>query len=606
MAEDVDKAALLGEDEEKKSVNNRVTGHQTGETRRTWAFWTLFVIACVPVIGAGIQYVRNTQISGRHEAALKTLGTEGLFLFSSLDVDHDLHLSPEEFKPIAEKLTGVVPPAEFEEEFIADPNGETLALQAFMQPLLLETMTKSKDGFLGVSHSALNGLRSWKSPAVPSSSFSAAQFRIFLPPKGKGVLGDTWWIIPSELNIFTGYLPNNRYHPPSPRGKEVLIHTLLSMFHPRPFIKSRFAPQGAVACVRAVSDFYYDVVFRIHAEFQLNDVPDFPFWFTPGQFAGHVVLSKDASHVRDFHLYVPNDKSLNVDMEWLYGASESSSMEVDIGYLPQMELRAAGPSTPSVIYDEQGNVIDSQAEGGEPIQFVFEEIHWSSEISRGEAADRLEVTFYPFKKVNSFCLSFHTFIHPFLLLNTVLYFPSAFIRCCICLSQRPSAGQKQRGNWFTPSCSGERWTISPAECKNQDATFEAEAEQKTSSGRTLRETVLESSPVLALLNQSFISSWSLVKELEDLQADEKNPELSQKARLHLEQYSFPVEMMVVLPNGTVVHHINANNFLDQTSVKPEEGESGMGFSFSGGFEDPSTSTYVRFLKEGLDKAKAYL
>ncbi|KAF5904201.1 selenoprotein N, partial [Clarias magur] len=72
-----------------------------------------------------------------------------------------------------------------------------------------------------------------------------------------------------------------------------------------------------------------------------------------------------------------------------------------------------------------------------------------------------------------------------------------------------------------------------------------------SSGRTLRETVLESSPVLALLNQSFISSWSLVKELEDLQADENNLDLSQKARLHLEQYSFPVEMMVVLPNGTV-------------------------------------------------------
>lgn len=37
------------------------------------------------------------------------------------------------------------------------------------------------------------------------------------------------------------------------------------------------------------------------------------------------------------------------------------------------------------------------------------------------------------------------------------------------------------------------------------------------SGRTLRETVLESSPVLALLNESFVSSWSLVKELESLQ-----------------------------------------------------------------------------------------
>lgn len=141
-----------------------------------------------------------------------------------------------------------------------------------------------------MSHSSLSGLRSWKSPAVPFSSFSAGQFRALLPPKNKVEVGDTWWVIPSELNIFTGYLPNNRYHPPSPKGKEVsqrnssgfqrlsrfsdcllmavllllqvLIHSLLSMFHPRPFIKSRFAPQGAVACIRASSDFYYDIVFR--------------------------------------------------------------------------------------------------------------------------------------------------------------------------------------------------------------------------------------------------------------------------------------------------------------------------------------------------------
>ena len=47
---------------------------------------------------------------------------------------------------------------------------------------------------------------------------------------------------------------------------------------------------------------------RIHAEFQLNEVPNFPFWFTPGQFTGNIVLSKDASHVRQFHLYVPNNR----------------------------------------------------------------------------------------------------------------------------------------------------------------------------------------------------------------------------------------------------------------------------------------------------------
>uniref|UniRef100_A0A673YPP1 Selenoprotein N n=1 Tax=Salmo trutta TaxID=8032 RepID=A0A673YPP1_SALTR len=478
----------------------------------------------------------------QQEVALKALGTEGLFLFSSLDTDHDLYLSPEEFKLVAEKLTGISPPADFEEEVTHDRNGETLTLEAKMQPLQLDTMTKSKDGFLGVTHSSLSGLRSWQSPAVSSMSFSASQFRAFLPPKNKGEVGDTWWVIQSELNIFTGYLPNNRYHPPAPRGKEVLIHSLLSMFHPRPFIKSRFAPQGTVACIRAASDFYLDIVFRIHAEFQLNDVPDFPFWFTPGQFTGNIVLSRDSSHVRQFTLYVPNDRTLNVDMEWLYGATENSNMEVDIGYLPQMELRAAGPSTPSFIQDEEGNIIDSRGGGSDPVQFVFEDIHWTSEISREEAARRLEVTFYPFKKVS--------------------YLPFS------------------------------------------EAFQQAQEESKLVHSILLWGTVLESSPVLALLNQSFVSSWSLVKELEDMQVTTTGSPSRFKARLHLEKYNFPVEMMVALPNGTIVHHINANYFLDQTSMKPEE--EAATFSFSGGFEDPSTATYINFLKEGLEKAKEHL
>lgn len=37
------------------------------------------------------------------------------------------------------------------------------------------------------------------------------------------------------------------------------------------------------------------------------------------------------------------------------------------------------------------------------------------------------------------------------------------------------------------------------------------------------------------------------------QADEQKPALSTKARLHLENYNFPVEMIVALPNGTIVN-----------------------------------------------------
>lgn len=66
---------------------------------------------------------------------------------------------------------------------------------------------------------------------------------------------------------------------------------------------------------------------------------------------------------------------------------------------PQLELQSTGPSTPTVIMDEEGNVIDSRDSNSEPIRFVFEDIHWSSEISRQEVARRLDVTFYPFKKV---------------------------------------------------------------------------------------------------------------------------------------------------------------------------------------------------------------
>lgn len=67
--------------------------------------------------------------------------------------------------------------------------------------------------------------------------------------------------------------------------------------------------------------------------------------------------------------------------------------------LLQMELESTGPSVPSVIHDENGNVIDSRDPSGEPIQFVFEEITWQREIPWEEAARKLEVAMYPFKKV---------------------------------------------------------------------------------------------------------------------------------------------------------------------------------------------------------------
>lgn len=68
------------------------------------------------------------------------------------------------------------------------------------------------------------------------------------------------------LQIRGAPLPSTSGPASQPRAStavpQVIIHRLLSMFHPRPFVKTRFAPQGAVACLTAISDSYYTVMFR--------------------------------------------------------------------------------------------------------------------------------------------------------------------------------------------------------------------------------------------------------------------------------------------------------------------------------------------------------
>ena len=44
---------------------------------------------------------------------------------------------------------------------------------------------------------------------------------------------------------------------------------------------------GLWACLRAYNDKFADIVFRIHAEFKFEDG-----WFTPSQFAGHLVIDR--------------------------------------------------------------------------------------------------------------------------------------------------------------------------------------------------------------------------------------------------------------------------------------------------------------------------
>ena len=108
----------------------------------------------------------------------------------------------------------------------------------------------------------LQGLIDWKEVFHQSAPFNVKYFQAFLPEDTPAV-GTPYTLIETNLNRFTNQLSSNRFYPPVVHGNRGnFIHKLLSMFHPRPFINSRFGPQGSVAVVRAESDKYLDIVFR--------------------------------------------------------------------------------------------------------------------------------------------------------------------------------------------------------------------------------------------------------------------------------------------------------------------------------------------------------
>jgi hypothetical protein len=150
--------------------------------------------------------------------------------------------------------------------------------------------------------------------------------------------------------------------------------------------------------VRAFNDKYIDIMFRIHAEFQLGNPPFYPLWFTPSHFAGHVTISRDLEHVAAFRLFVPTDKPLNVDLEWMVGPKGVASMEVDIGFLPRMEL-----------FLDSTSINHKETEYGEDYLENDQAFVWTEEISVEKARLLLEKEMYPFKAVTyyNFTEGFH-------------------------------------------------------------------------------------------------------------------------------------------------------------------------------------------------------
>ena len=144
--------------------------------------------------------------------------------------------------------------------------------------------------------------------AEPEKTYPASVFQSFLPNKPVSV-GELW--VPDMTGIVT----------------------LLKQLHPNPnlFMHINAGDSlGLWACLRAYNDAYADIVFRIHAEFILEDG-----WFTPSQFTGHLVIDRAKGKVSFFEMYVPGGP-VNFDINRVIQASRVAGA----GYCSKMELRA--------------------------------------------------------------------------------------------------------------------------------------------------------------------------------------------------------------------------------------------------------------------------
>ena len=145
--------------------------------------------------------------------------------------------------------------------------------------------------------------------AEPEKRYPTSVFRAFLPSKAVS-LGDLWQI------------------------EEEGALELLRQLNPNPRLDLDINvgdSRGLWACLRAYNDEVAEIVFRIHAEFVLNDGR-----FTPSQFTGHLVIDRIREEIAFFKMYVP-EGVLNFDV------GRNSTGAIDVGFCPQMELRTKAP-----------------------------------------------------------------------------------------------------------------------------------------------------------------------------------------------------------------------------------------------------------------------
>ncbi len=149
--------------------------------------------------------------------------------------------------------------------------------------------------------------------------------------------------------------------------------TLLRQLHPNPSLNLHINngdSYGLWACLRAYNNEFAEILFRIHAEFVMESG-----WFTPSQFAGHLVIDRFQETVVSFKMHVP-DATLNFDAGWRAPAHPGGAAE--IGFCPKIELRT-DPSSAMQATEFTVSITEEAAKRALILRFYkSQQINWVS------------------------------------------------------------------------------------------------------------------------------------------------------------------------------------------------------------------------------------
>lgn len=195
--------------------------------------------------------------------------------------------------------------------------------------------------------------------AVERATYGARELSVFLPREVSDV-GQMWTIDAEQAAALL-----KQFHP--------RISTTFDRYD-QPYGR-RPGPAGAFGILRAVSTDHLDVLFRVHAEFDLSEGVAL---YTPACFLGRMLVDRKAGTVEYLQMRVPTDKSVNVDITLSFR-------------LPQRPRKQVS----NIVFE---HVDPMELAGGDA--GLHARIDWQDELDLEDAHHRLKSAFYKFMDID--------------------------------------------------------------------------------------------------------------------------------------------------------------------------------------------------------------